>query len=193
MSPKLVVIGCSWGGLYALREILSAIGPGFPAAIAVAQHRLPGSADGLAGTLQSASSLPILDVMDKSPIEPGHVYLAPPDYHLLVEEDSFALSTGEPVMYARPSVDVLFESAAVAYGNAVVGVILTGANEDGAAGAAVVKKSGGTVIVQEPKGAMRQEMPRAALDAVKPDAVLDLPDIGPYLDKLCRSDRSAAR
>jgi two-component system chemotaxis response regulator CheB len=187
MPPELVVIGCSWGGLDALARILSVLDPDFPAAVAVAQHRLPGTADSLAGALQSNSTLPVVDVGDKTAIVPGNVYLAPSDYHLIVERDSFALSTGEPVMYARPSIDVLFESAAAAYGDAVIAVILTGANEDGAAGAAAVKSNGGLVIVQDPTGAVRPEMPSAALLTSLPDAVLDLDNIGPRLNELCQA------
>ena len=193
MPPELVVIGCSWGGLDALGRILSVLDPHFPAAIAVAQHRLPGSADSLAGALQSSSALPVIDVSDKTAIVSGNVYLAPSDYHLIVERDSFALSTSEPVMYARPSIDVLFESAAAAYGDALIAVILTGANEDGAAGASAVKSSGGIVIVQDPTGATRPEMPSAALLTSIPDAVLHLDQIGPRLNELCRAAAGAQR
>ncbi|HET7482274.1 MAG TPA: chemotaxis protein CheB [Actinomycetota bacterium] len=184
-APEIVVIGCSWGGLKALRRILSGLPEDFPAAIAVAQHRDARSSEGLPAAIQSATSLEIRDVIDKEPIVAGRVYLAPPDYHLLVEPGSFALSTEGAVMFARPSVDVLFESAAVSYGEAVVAVVLTGANEDGAAGARAVKDHGGSVVVQDPRTAERGEMPRAALATTDPDAVLALDDIAAFLTNVC--------
>ena len=125
------------------------------------------------------------DVEDKSPIEPRHVYLAPSDYHLLVEPGSFALSVDERVQHARPSIDVLFESAADAYGERVIGVILTGANEDGAAGLARIKRRGGAAIVQDPGSAERRAMPDAAIAATVADAILPLEEIGRFLCSLC--------
>ena len=113
--------------------------------------------------------------------------LAPPDYHLLVEPGMFALSVDERVQYARPSIDVLFESAADAYGMGVVAIVLTGANEDGAAGLARVKQQGGVAIVQDPRTAERRAMPEAALAATEPDAVLPLDEIGPFLHRLASS------
>ncbi|HEY5660942.1 MAG TPA: chemotaxis protein CheB, partial [Gaiellaceae bacterium] len=124
-------------------------------------------------------------VDDKMAIEPRNVYIAPPDYHLLVEPGSFALSVDERVQYARPSIDVLFESAAFAYGPSLIGIILTGANEDGAAGLATVKERGGVAIVQEPGGAERRAMPDAAIAATVAHAVLPLDEIGAYLHELC--------
>ena len=181
MSFDLVVIGCSWGGLQALGEIFSRLPATFDVPIAVAQHRMASSADALARSLEARGPLPVKDAHDKEPIERGNVYLAPPDYHLLVEPGSFALSTDELVQYARPSIDVLFESAADAYRERLIGVILTGANEDGAAGLARVKDQGGVTVVQDPSTAMRREMPDAALAAVRPDKVLPLAEIGPFL------------
>jgi two-component system chemotaxis response regulator CheB len=113
------------------------------------------------------------------------VYLAPPDYHLLVERGSFALSVDERVQNARPSIDVLFESAADAYGEGVIGVILTGANQDGAAGLAKIKERGGVAIVQDPSGAERRTMPDAAIAATVADAVLPLDEIGRFIYGLC--------
>jgi two-component system chemotaxis response regulator CheB len=193
MAYRIVVFGSSWGGLDALGTILPALPPDFPAAIAVAQHRQPKSSDGLAAALSRSSTLPVVDAADKDEILPGRVYLAPPDYHLLVERGSLALSTDEPVMFARPSIDVLFESAAASYGGWLVAVILTGANEDGAAGAAAVKRNGGLVIVQDPSTAIRPEMPRATLASVTPDAVLPLADIGAHLASLGAASILGAR
>src|SRR5207247_7044474 len=122
---------------------------------------------------------------DKTAIEPRHVYIAPSDYHLLVEAGSFALSVDERVQHARPSIDVLFETAADAYGDRVIGVILTGANEDGAAGLARIKARGGVAIVQDPAGAAKRVMPEAAIAATVADAVLPLEDIGRFIYGLC--------
>jgi two-component system chemotaxis response regulator CheB len=109
--------------------------------------------------------------------------VAPPDYHLLVEPGSFALSVDAPVQYARPSVDVLFESAADAYGAGTIGVLLTGANADGAAGLAAIKRAGGVAVVQDPRTAEAPQMPEAALRATPVDAVLAVSEIGPYIHR----------
>lgn len=195
MSYELIVIGCSWGGLQALGEIFSHLPATFDVPIAVAQHRMAESGDGLARALEKGRKLKVLDAHDKEPIQKGRIYLAPPDYHLLVEPGSFALSIDEVVQYARPSVDVLFESAADAYADKVIGVILTGANEDGAAGLARIKDQGGFTVVQDPSTAIRREMPDAALAAVRPHRVLPLDQIGPLLIELCavRSEPSRRR
>ena len=184
---ELIVIGCSWGGLEACATIFEALPVTFPTPIAVAQHRMIESAGGLAMSMARRGSLPVGDVNDKQLIEPGRIYLAPPDYHLLVEPGSFALSTDEAVQYARPSIDVLFESAADSYGDKLIAVILTGANEDGAAGLARVRDQGGFTVVQDPATAVRAEMPQAALAAIRPHKVLPLDEIGPFLVQLCTS------
>jgi two-component system, chemotaxis family, protein-glutamate methylesterase/glutaminase len=187
MAYELVVMGASWGGLGALERVLGGLPRGFRTPIAVAQHRSPdGSSEGLARLLSSHSPMPVIDVDDKQPVEPGHVYLAPPDYHLYVEPDGFALSVDDAVLYSRPSIDVLFESAADLYRDRLIAVILTGANEDGAQGIAAAKRLGGYTIVQNPADAERQEMPRAALRAVDPDQVLSLAAIPGALADLCR-------
>jgi two-component system chemotaxis response regulator CheB len=126
----------------------------------------------------------VLEVQDKQPIAGGAAYIAPADYHLLVECDTFALSTDEPVLYARPSIDVLFESAADAYGKAVIGIILTGASADGAWGLAAIKAQQGIAVVQEPASAECRVMPDAALSAVAADFVVPLDQIAPVLVKL---------
>ena len=114
----------------------------------------------------------MLDVEDKMPIASRHVYIAPPNYHLLVERGSFALSVDEHIQYARPSIDVLFETAAHAYGAGVIGIILTGANADGALGLARIKSAGGVAVIQDPLGAARRTMPDAAIAATVADAIL---------------------
>ena len=182
MTYELIVIGASWGGLHAVGKILSALPEHTDAAIVVAQHRRVDTGDGgLAYILALRSDLPVSDADDKEPILPGHVYLAPPDYHLLIQHGWFSLSTDQHVHFARPSIDVLFESAADAYGEGVIGVILTGANEDGAAGLARIKARGGVAIVQDPSTAERHEMPASALAATNADAILQLEEIGPFL------------
>ena len=182
----LVCIGASWGGLEAIGRVLAELPDDLDLPIVAAQHRHPDSLEGtLAQLLRRQSARPVVDVEDKMPIEPRHVYLAPKDYHLLVERGSFALSVDERVQYARPSIDVLFESAADAYGPGVIGIILTGANEDGAAGLARIKQRGGVAIVQDPVGASRRAMPDAAIAATIADAVLPLEEIGKFVYGLC--------
>jgi two-component system, chemotaxis family, protein-glutamate methylesterase/glutaminase len=183
---ELIVVGASWGGLQAVGRLLETLPAELDVPIAIAQHRGADSArPRLASLLQASGVRPVRDVTDKDLIEPRIVYLAPPDYHLLVERGRFALSTDERVNYARPSVDVLFESAADAYGPAAIGIVLTGANEDGAAGLAAIKQAGGVAIVQDPRTAERARMPEAALAATNADVVLPLDEIGPFLRGLC--------
>lgn len=182
---RLIVIGCSWGGFHGLREIFGCLPPAFPVPVVVAQHRLAQSDDGLHASLQSASRLPIADVLDKEPLLGGAIYLAPSDYHTIIEGKYLALSTEEVVQFARPSVDVLFESAANSYGSSLIAVILTGANEDGAEGLRRVKELGGYTIIQDPSSAIRREMPEAALAKVRPDRLMQLAEIGPHLVELC--------
>ncbi|MDQ3822635.1 MAG: chemotaxis protein CheB [Actinomycetota bacterium] len=183
---ELIAVGASWGGLEAVGRLLETLPDELDVPLAVAQHRgADGRRAGLAELLQATTSRPVRDVTDKEPIARGAVYLAPPDYHLLVEPGHFALSVDARVNYARPSVDVLFESAADAYGPATIGIVLTGANEDGAAGLARIKEAGGVAIVQDPATAERAQMPEAALAATSADVVLPLGEIGPFLRGLC--------
>jgi two-component system, chemotaxis family, protein-glutamate methylesterase/glutaminase len=184
---ELIVVGASWGGLHAVGRLLETLPPELDVPLAIAQHRAPeGRQTNLSSLLQTSPHRPVRDVEDKEPIERGVVYLAPPDYHLLVEPGHFALSTDARVNFARPSIDVLFETAADAYGPAAVGIILTGANEDGAAGLARLKEAGGVAIVQDPKTAERARMPEAALEATPAaDVILPLDEIGPFLRGLC--------
>ena len=184
---RLIVFGCSWGGFYALREIFGSLPPDFRVPIVVVQHRMAQAEDSLHSSMQSASRLPIADVTDKEPLLGGAIYLAPSDYHTIVEGKYLALSTEEVVQFARPSIDVLFESAANSYGGDLIAVILTGANEDGAEGLRRVKELGGYTIVQHPDTAIRREMPDAALAKVRPDRVMTLSEIGPHLVELCSS------
>jgi two-component system chemotaxis response regulator CheB len=177
---RLVVIGASAGGLHALRTVLSALPAEFPLPVAVIQHRSKDS-DLLCGLLQECTPLNVIEVMDKEEMRPGWVYVAPPDYHLLVEEGFFALSVDEPVRFSRPSIDVSFESAADSYGMDVIGVVLTGANPDGALGLSRIVAAGGYGVVQDPATAEVSVMPRAARQAVPEACVLPLEQIGPHL------------
>jgi len=163
---RLVVVGASWGGLYALMELLGALPTDFPSPVVVVQHRAPDSDDSrLAAVLSRYSALPVVEAHDKQALEPSTVYLAPADYHVLIEGDHLALSLEEPINWSRPSIDVLFDSAAATFGDDVTAVLLTGLGHDGAAGIAHVRAAGGQTIVQEPKSAMRPEMPQAGIDA----------------------------
>ncbi len=185
MDYELILVGASWGGLQAVSRLLEDL-EGVDVPVVIAQHRGPDvTPEGFASLLQHYTSRPVHEVEDKDPIERGHVYLAPPDYHLLVERGAFALSTEAHVHYSRPSIDVLFESAADAYGPATVGVVLTGANEDGAAGLARIQRNGGVVVVQDPATAERPRMPEAAIEATSADIVLPLEEIGAFLRGLC--------
>src|SRR2546426_10243417 len=178
----LICIGASWGGLQAVGQVLKDLPAEVDTPIVLAQHRHPESLEGaLAGLLRSRAARTVLDVEDKMPIEPRHVYVAPPDYHLLVQRGSFALSLDARVQYARPSIDVMFESAAYAYGDGVIGIILTGANDDGARGLARIKEVGGVALIQDPAGALRRAMPDAAIAATAADAILPLEDIGRFI------------
>ena len=191
-THDLVAIGASWGGLDAVREILRALPADLDAAVIVAQHRSPEShPNAFRDLLGAATRLTVCEAGDKDRVEAGKVYVAAPDYHLLVEGAELALSTDEPVLHARPSIDVLLESAAESYRERCVGVILTGANEDGAHGLARVAELGGAAIVQDPETAVRAEMPRAALAAVPEARVAYIASIAPLLVTLC-GERIAA-
>jgi two-component system chemotaxis response regulator CheB len=184
---ELLVIGCSMGGMHALQIIFGALPKDFPVPIAVVQHRYRTSNEGLPAFLRRHTPLQVVDSTDKEWIKSGTVYLAPANYHLLVERGELSLSVDEAVAYSRPSIDVLFESAADAYGSAVIGVVLTGANADGAKGAARIKNRGGFVIAQDPATAESPAMPQAAIDATRVDRILPLDRIGPFLVELCRN------
>jgi two-component system, chemotaxis family, protein-glutamate methylesterase/glutaminase len=165
MTPALVVIGTSLGGLHALQVLLGGLPRTFTVPIVIVQHRGKHPDDALTRLLAAHCPLVVSEPLDKDPIEPGHVYIAPADYHVLVERGNLALSTEAPVNYARPSIDVLFETAAESYTTGVVGVVLTGANHDGALGAARIKQRGGRVVVQDPASAESRPMPLAAIDS----------------------------
>ncbi|MFL5927474.1 MAG: chemotaxis protein CheB [Gaiellaceae bacterium] len=182
----LVVVGTSWGGLEVLRRILSALPAELDAAVVIAQHRGPDShPTAFRDLLGAVTRMHVREADDKDTLRTGTVYIAPPDYHLLVGGEGFSLSTDEPVLYARPSIDVLFESAAESHRERCVGVLLTGANADGARGLARIEELGGTAIVQDPDEAQRKEMPQAALAAVPRARVALTEDIAKLVVELC--------
>jgi two-component system chemotaxis response regulator CheB len=181
---EIVVIGTSWGGLQALKALIGALPPEFRIPIVIVQHRHRDSDGALATLLQECTGMELCDVEDKQPIQPGYVYVAPPDYHLLVEEGSLALSTEAPVRYSRPSIDVTLMSAADVYGPRTVGVVLTGANADGARGLAHVVGRGGLAFIQDPAEAASPTMPAAAVKAVPTAQVLPIARIADALAAL---------
>jgi two-component system chemotaxis response regulator CheB len=185
-AHDLVVVGTSWGGLDALRRLLGGLPGSLGAAVVLVQHRSPEShPHALRQILGAVTALQVCDGGDKVRLEPGRAYLAPPDYHLYIEGDHLALSIDGPVAHSRPSIDVAFESAAEARGERCVGVVLTGANRDGAAGLVRIAELGGEAIVQDPVTAARAEMPRAALAAVPDARVAPLEEIPALLVELC--------
>ena len=186
----IVVIGTSTGGLKALQTLLPGLPAEFALPIVIAQHRSKDLESGLCEYLSEISSLPVSEPDDKEELRGGHVYLAPRDYHLLIENRSFALSTAESVRFARPSIDVLFESAADAFQTGAIGVILTGANRDGARGLATIRSRGGFTIVEDPASAAAREMPDAAIAQATPDKILALDQIAPCLITLSESQPS---
>ena len=191
---RIVVVGTSWGGLAALRELVSCLPADLPLPVAIVQHRHKHSDQSLAAFLQDRSPLPVCEVEDKAPIERGKVYVAPPDYHLLVETDSFALSVDDPIRYSRPSIDLLFASAADSYGGATIGVVLTGANADGSEGLKRIVERGGLALVQDPTTAESPTMPAAALKAVPTARVLAVAEIGAVICRMGAAlTREAAR
>ena len=165
MPLDLIVIGASLGGLTAIRRLVSSLPGDFPIPIAMVQHRGVYQDDSLRGVLQVSTSLCVVEVEDKLPIEAGHLYVAPQDYHLLVDAGCFSLSIEDKVQRARPSIDVLFESAAFSYGQRLAGVVLTGASRDGAGGTRAILAHGGKVFAEDPQIAEAGLMPQAAIEA----------------------------
>lgn len=184
---EAVVVGASSGGVEALCTLFAGLPADFPAPILVVQHTRSETARGLCEAFGHAGRLPVVEAEPRQPVLGGCVYVAPPDYHLLVEPGPrLALSVDEKVCQVRPSVDVLFESAADVWRDRLAGVILTGANGDGAQGLAAVRSRRGVAIVQDPDGAQMREMPEAALRACGADHVVTLTGIAPLLSELCR-------
>lgn len=185
MDYSMVVIGASLGGLHAIRTILEGLPNDFPLPVAIVQHRDKNSGEPLSIYLQSYSKLETVEVCDKDKIVPGRVFVAPADYHLLVEDGWFSLSTEAQVWYSRPSIDVLFESAAFTYGRKTIGIILTGANKDGTSGLKEIKRNGGLTIAQDPATAECGIMPESAISSLAVEKVIPLESISEFLIGIC--------
>lgn len=186
MAFEIVAIGASLGGLDALRTILSGLPADFRLPVVIVQHRSMEGDELLPKLLQESCALPIRQPEDKEDVMEGRVYVAPADYHLLLEKGRFALSTESPVNFSRPSIDVLLETAADSYGRGVIALVLTGASADGASGAKHVKRRGGIVVVQKLQEAECDVMPAATIAAVCVDRVMSLAEIAPFLVKICK-------
>ncbi len=189
-QTSIVVVGSSWGGLAALTVLIRGLPPDFGAPLAVVQHRSRHADNLLASLLQDSTSLRVVDVEDKEPLEPGCIYIAPANYHLLVDVGHFTLTTDPLVRFSRPSIDVTFMSAADAYPHSTIGVVLTGANDDGARGLSHIVARGGRAIVQDPAGAESSVMPEAARRAVPAADVVPLHDIAMHLTSMV-SDKAS--
>lgn len=182
---KAVVIGVSTGGVMALKQILTALPADFPIPILVVTHITPTADDGLAQLLNSQCAIRVKEADEEELLAPATVYLAPANYHLLVERRGIlVLSVDPPVNFARPSVDVLFESAAEAFGHSLIGIILTGAGHDGSRGLLQIRQAGGLVIVQDPADAEMDSMPRKALELLVPDYLVSLAELPALLCRL---------
>lgn len=192
MPAGLVVVGTSWGGLSALSSLLAELAPAFPLPLVLVQHRGSDPRSVLRDLLQECTDLAVREVEDKEQVLAGTVFLAPPDYHLLVDRDHFTLSMDPPVRFSRPSIDVTFGTAADAYGPALVGVVLTGANEDGARGLRCIADRGGLPIVQDPATAESAVMPAAARRLVPTAEVLSITGIARRLGQLANASGAAA-
>jgi two-component system chemotaxis response regulator CheB len=180
-ARDIVVIGSSAGGIQALRTVLGGIDRAFPGVIAVVQHRSPYHPDSLAHVISNHTGHVLREPRDNEPIAFGTMYLAPRDRHLRFADGTFRLERGPHEHFSRPSVDVLFRSAAEAYGPRVLGVILTGGGHDGGSGLVAIRNAGGGAIVENPNGAFAASMPRNALMLTEPDAVLPVEEIAPRI------------
>jgi len=182
----VIVMGGSLGGMQSVQYLLASLPQDFVLPIVIALHRPPDDEDMLTPLLQRGCALRVSEVLDKEPIEAGRVYVAPPDYHVLIEPGCLSVSVDERVHHARPSIDVLFESAALVYGGRAIGVILSGAGVDGTGGAAAIRACGGPVLIESPSMALRPDLPAAALAAAADAKSLPLPQIAASLRELAR-------
>ncbi|MBB3660748.1 two-component system chemotaxis response regulator CheB [Rhizobium sp. BK650] len=185
IEPEAVVIGASAGALEALSVILPALPRNFRLPILVVVHVPPDKRSVLADVFRAKCQLHVEEAEDKAPLAAGTIYFAPPDYHLLVELDkSVSLSSDEPVLFSRPSIDVLFESAADAYGPALIAIVLTGANHDGAKGLQAVAEADGITLVQDPGTAFAPTMPEAAIQICPSARIMSLEALAKYLNEV---------
>lgn len=187
MFADLIVVGASWGGLDALTVLVRGLPADFDVPVVIVQHRGPDAQSFLSDLLQQWTGRKVLEPEDKEPIEPGHIYVAPANYHLLVETGHLSLTTEAAVRYSRPSIDVMFGSASHAYGSRLIGVVLTGANEDGSRGLQCVEEYGGYCVVQDPATAEVATMPEAALRRVPRAAKVPLGDITAHIVDVARN------
>ena len=187
IETSIVVVGASWGGLAALSCLIGGLPPDFDVPVAVVQHRSRHLDNLLTGLLQDATRLTVVDVEDKEPLLPGSVYVAPANYHMLVDNGHLSLSTDPFVRFSRPSIDVTFQSAADTYPGSTIGVILTGANDDGARGLRYIVDRGGRAVVQDPATAESPVMPHAAQRAVPEATIVPLPAIAETLIRMVHS------
>ena len=177
-STRAVVMGASWGGLDAFTQVLGELPEFFPVPVLLVQHQRPGSGGRLAEVLNARTPMPVVSPEDRDRVRPGTVYVAPAGYHMLIDQqERICFSVGPLVHYSRPAIDELFYAAGHVYGAGLIGVILTGANEDGAAGLDYIRRRGGVTLVQDPAEAEAPVMPQAALDAGAPE-VLPLKQLG---------------
>lgn len=184
----MIVVGGSLGGMQSVQTILAALPADFASSIVIALHRPPDDEDMLTPLLQRGCQLRVSEVLDKEPIEASRIYVAPADYHVLIDAGYLSVSVDERVNHARPSIDVLFESAALVYSSRAVGVVLSGAGADGARGAAAIEQSGGTVLIENPSTAFRADLPTAARAATTAALTLTLPQIATVLCDLARKN-----
>ena len=185
MAVEVVAVGGSWGGLDALGRVVELLDPTFDLVVVVALHRASNSPEGaMVSYLKARCTMSISEADDKAALEPGHLYVAPADYHLLVEPGRLALSIDAPVEHSRPSIDVLFQTAADAYGERMAAVVLSGANQDGSRGLRQVKERGGRTLVQDPSTAVRREMPDAAIASGTAELVLTLEELAEELNRM---------
>jgi len=185
-APRAIVIGCSAGGMRALKEVLSTLRADVGAPIFAVCHTGSEDVTTLCELIGAASVLPVREACERHLAQDNTVYIAPGGYHLLVEHGGrMTLSVDERVAFARPAIDVLFDSAADAYGHELVGIVMTGANHDGAHGLQRIRQRRGVAIVQEPLDAEAPAMPQAALDLAGADHCVPLRGIAPLLNRLC--------
>jgi two-component system, chemotaxis family, protein-glutamate methylesterase/glutaminase len=185
-TKDIVVVGASAGGMGALERLVAGLPADLPAALFIVWHLAPGVQSVLPAVLKRAGPLPALNPSDGDPIRPGHVYVAPNDHHMLVERGYIRVTKGPKENRFRPAVDPLFRSAAYIYSTRVIGVVLSGALDDGTAGLWAIKLRGGTAVVQDPADAMHRSMPLNALDNVEVDYKAPVAEIGPLLGRLTR-------
>jgi two-component system chemotaxis response regulator CheB len=188
----VLLIGGSAGSLTVLFDLLPYIRPGFPLAVILVLHRKNSADSSLSALLSLKTAVPVKEIEDKDPVSAGYIYLAPADYHTLIEKNSsFSLDYSEKVNFSRPSLDVTFESAADVYGTRLTAIILSGANEDGTKGLAAIKKAGGTIMAQNPGSAQMPFMPQYAIEHLGIGLILTPVEMAQYLQKIAGESKSS--